>query len=66
MFFYLNKSKLLPVSLTLFKNDLILLNNILNNKLPINFFNFWTIYNSPDSNRTGNKTVLRMPMETRS
>ena len=40
---YLNKNKLLPISLTLFKNDLILLNRILNNGLPINFLDFWTI-----------------------
>ena len=60
----LNESKLLPISLTLFKNDIILLNNILNNELPINFLNFWKI--GPDSNSTGNKTFSRMPMITRS
>ena len=37
---YLNKSKLLPISLTVFKNDLLLLNKILNNELPINFLIF--------------------------
>ena len=36
MFFYLSKSKLLPISLTLIENCLILLNNILKNKLPSN------------------------------
>ena len=64
--FYLNKSKLLPISLTLFKNDLFLLNNILNNELPINFLDFLTIGKGPDLNRMGNKTFLRMPMITRS
>ena len=64
--FFLNKSKLLQLSLTLFKNDLVLLNNILKNELSINFFDFWTIDNGPDSNRTGNKTFLRMPIKTRS
>ena len=63
---FLNKSKLLPISLTLFKNDLILLNKVLNNELLKNFFNFWTIDKGPESNRTGNKTFVRMPMITRS
>ena len=44
---YLNKNKLLPISLTLFKNDLILLNKILNNGLPVNFLDFWTIDKGP-------------------
>ena len=63
---FLNKSKLLPISLTLFKNDLILLNKVLNNELLKIFFNFWTIDKGPESNRTGNKTFVRMPMITRS
>ena len=63
--FYLNKSKLLPISLALFENDLVLLNNILDNEWRINFLEFWTIDKGPDSNRTGNKTFLRMPMITR-
>ena len=41
--FYLNESKILPISLMLSKNELISLNNILNNELPINFLDFWTI-----------------------
>ena len=63
---YLNKSKLLPISLTLLKNDLILLFKIPKNMLPIKFFDFWTNDKGPESNRTGNKTFLRMPMITRS
>ena len=63
---YFNKSKLLPISLTLIKNDLFLLNKILNNELPINVLDFWTIDKGPESNLTGNKTFLRMPMLTRS
>ena len=50
----------------LFKNDLILLNNILNNKLPMNFSVFWTIDRSSDTNRTKNKMFLRMQTITRS
>ena len=64
MFF--GKIKLVPISLKLFKNDFILLNNILNNDVPINFLNVRTIDNGPDSNRTGNKTFLTMPLITRS
>ena len=60
--FYLNKSILLPFSLTLFKNDLILLNN----ELAINFLDLWTIDKGHDSNRTGKKTFLRMPRIIRS
>ena len=60
------KSKLLQISLTLFTKDLILPNNIPNNEVPINFLNFWTIDNGPDSKRTGNKTFLRMILITRS
>ena len=64
--FYLNKSKRLPISLTLIKNDFSLLNNILNNELPINVFDIWTNDNGPDLIGTGNKTYLRRPMITRS
>ena len=63
---YLKKSKLLPISLTVFKNELILLNKILNNELPINVLDFWTVDKGPESHRTGNKTFLRMPMKPRS
>ena len=66
IFFNLNKTKLLPISLIIFKNDLTLLNNILNNKLPMNFFVFRTIDRSPDTNQTENKTFLRIPTITRS
>ena len=57
---------MLPISLTLFKNDLILLNNILKNELPIIFFCFWTFDMGPESKRTRNKTFLFLPMITRS
>ena len=56
----------MPISLTLIKNDFSLLNNILNNELPINVFDIWTNDNGPDSIGTGNKTYLRRPMITRS
>ena len=42
----------MPISLTLFENDSILLNNIFNKELLINFLDFWRIDNYPDSNRT--------------
>ena len=62
----MNKSNLLPVSLTLIENFLILLNIIPNNELPIIFVDFSTTEKGPDSNRTGHKTFLRLSMITRS
>ena len=53
------------ISLSCFQNDLILLNYILNNNLPIKFFDFWTIDNGANF-RTGNKTFSRLLMITKS